>query len=121
MSATAINRLMRDTDSRNSLAIAVIVMPHSRYAMRSASGRPAVRPSAFPQRAEQLALCFRNMARTALLGRRQRLHESDEFFVAAEHLLTQTGLPQRRFVFACVGDPCGALEAVSGQAVQQLS
>ena len=44
MSATAINRLMRNTDSCNILAIAVIVMPHSRYAMRSASGRPAVRP-----------------------------------------------------------------------------
>ena len=34
---------MRDTESCNSLAIAVIVMPHSRYAMRSASGRSAVR------------------------------------------------------------------------------
>jgi hypothetical protein len=42
-SATAINRLMRDTDICNSLAIAVIVMPHSRDAMRSASGRSAVR------------------------------------------------------------------------------
>ncbi len=34
---------MRDTDSCNFLAIAFIVMPHSRYAMRSASGRSAVR------------------------------------------------------------------------------
>ena len=42
-SAAAINRLMRDTESCNSLAIAVNVMPHSRYAMRSASGRSAVR------------------------------------------------------------------------------
>ena len=103
MSATAINRLMRDTDSRNSLAIAVIVMPHSCYAMRSASGRPAVRPQAFPQRAGQLALRLRSMARSALLGSRQRVHESDDFFVAEEHLLTQTGLQQRRFVSACVG------------------
>ena len=100
---------MRDTDSRNSLAIAVIVLPHSRDAMRSASGRPAVRPWAFPQRADQLALRLRNMARTALLGSRQRLHESDEFFVAAEHLLTQTGLPQRGFAFVCVSHPCGVL------------
>ena len=33
-SAAAIKRLMRDTDSCNSLAIAVIAIPHSRYAIR---------------------------------------------------------------------------------------
>lgn len=42
-SATAINRLMRETESRSSLAIPVIAMPYSRYAMRSASGRSAAR------------------------------------------------------------------------------
>ena len=38
-SSAAISRLMRDTDSCNFLAIAFIVMPHFRYAMRCAAPR----------------------------------------------------------------------------------
>ena len=57
----------------------------------------------------RLALRLRNIDRAALLGGRQRLHASDEIFVAKEDLLTQTGLPQRRFAFVCVSHQCGVL------------
>ena len=90
-SAAAINRLMRDTDSRNSLAIAVIVMPHSRYAIRSASAPIRCSLRAILQRAGRLALRLRNIARAALLGGRERLHASDESFVAKEDLPQSRG------------------------------
>ena len=58
-SSAAISRLMRDTDSCNFLAIAFIVMPHSRYAMRCDAQRLGpirCSPQAILQRAGRLAL-----------------------------------------------------------------
>ena len=100
-SAAAIGRLMRDTESCNSLAIAVIVMPHSRYAMRSASGRSAVRCR---QSCNGLTKRLKHSIKTALSAR----HVPNDIFQVSAIPRTLSGkkmkLPVKKLL---MGTPAG--------------
>ena len=96
-SAAAIGRLMRDTESCNSLAIAVIVMPHSRYAMRSASGRSAVRCR---QSCNVLTKRLKHSIKTALSAR----HVPNDIFQVSAIPRKKMELPVKKLL---MGTPAG--------------